>query len=85
MDLYSQELPELKQFILPGGTKAASVAHVARTVCRRCERLVVELQESEPVASEIVIYLNRLSDYLFMLSRYWNHLAQVSDVFWKHD
>lgn len=83
MDRMDSELPEMRNFILPGGHLAASQAHVCRTVCRRAERLVVTLAASEEVPEVVVRYLNRLSDLLFVLAR---HLAQkngVVDTPWK--
>lgn len=69
MDRMNLLLPELKHFILPGGNTAASYGHIARCVCRRAERIVVHLSELEFVDEKVIIYLNRLSDYLFTLSR----------------
>jgi cob(I)alamin adenosyltransferase len=73
------------QFILPGGAPAAAHLHLARTVCRRAERLVVELSHKpgEAVARAVLIYLNRLSDLLFVLARAVNHRARIADVIWK--
>ncbi len=69
IDLYNASLKPLKSFVLPGGTAAAAWCHLARTVCRRAEREVVTLARAETVNSEVVIYLNRLSDLLFVLAR----------------
>ena len=80
MDEYSQTLAPLKNFILPGGTKAAAYAHVARTVCRRAERNCVLLSDTVDVLNR---YLNRLSDYLFVLARHLNSVAKVSEPIWK--
>jgi cob(I)alamin adenosyltransferase len=82
MDAATAELPELRAFILPGGTPAAAALHVARTVCRRAERAVVSLAAAEPVDERAVAYLNRLSDLLFTLARVENHRAGVADVEW---
>jgi cob(I)alamin adenosyltransferase len=76
-------LPPLKEFILPGGTRAAAFAHVCRTVCRRAERTLVGLSKVEKVSDESRQYLNRLSDFLFVLSRILNKLEGTPDVFWK--
>ena len=76
------ELPPLKAFILPAGTPPAAALHVARAVCRRAERRVVELSKGATVRPEILRYLNRLSDLLFVLARYANHLAGVPDTPW---
>jgi len=82
IDRQQVELPELKTFVLPGGGESAARLHVARTVCRRAERKVVQLSRSEPVAPQLITYLNRLSDLLFVLSRRANQLAGVEDVPW---
>lgn len=74
MDRFSAKLPALSNFILPGGSKAASYAHVARTVCRRAERLCVALDDKTFVESVVIRYVNRLSDYLFVLARHLNRL-----------
>ena len=76
------ELPELRAFVLPGGTSAAAALHVARTMCRRSERAVVRLAESEEVGEDVLAYLNRLSDLLFTLARCENHRAGAGDVEW---
>ena len=78
-------IPPLKEFILPGGTRAAAAAHVARTVCRRAERSLVTLGRSESVSEAARQYLNRLSDLLFVLGRTLNRDAGRSDVLWRHD
>jgi cob(I)alamin adenosyltransferase len=76
-------LPRLKEFILPGGTRAASLAHLARTVCRRAERALVALSSSGKVADAGRIYLNRLSDLLFVLGRVLNREGGRGDVLWE--
>jgi len=76
-------LPRLKEFILPGGTRAAGLAHLARAVCRRAERSLVALSSSEKVADEGRVYLNRLSDYLFVLGRILNREGGRGDVLWQ--
>ena len=83
IDLYSDKLPPLKNFILPGGSKGASLLHLARTVCRRAERSVVELSKNENIGQNILVYLNRLSDLLFVLARYENQLTSTPEVEWK--
>jgi cob(I)alamin adenosyltransferase len=83
IDQWNEVLPELKFFILPGGSPAAAQAHIARTVCRRAERLVVRLAETEAQKPELIRYLNRLSDYLFVLARYLNHTAGHPEIVWK--
>jgi cob(I)alamin adenosyltransferase len=82
MDELSQELGPLANFILPGGTPGAAQLHVARTVCRRAERLLVALQREEAVGRLTLVYLNRLSDALFVMARYENHARGVGDVLW---
>jgi cob(I)alamin adenosyltransferase len=76
-------LPRLKEFILPGGTRAAALAHLARTVCRRAERSLVALSSSEKVAGPGTVYLNRLSDLLFVLGRVLNRESGRGDVLWE--
>lgn len=83
MDRMDATLPELKNFVLPGGTLVAAHCHVARCVCRRAERLVVHLASEDKVPEIIIRYLNRLSDYLFMLSRYVVHQAGATEIVWK--
>lgn len=83
MDEMDKELPEMRNFILPGGHIGASQAHVCRTVCRRAERLVVELGRSEEVPGMAVRFLNRLSDHLFVLARYLAHRDGVADTPWR--
>ena len=83
MDAMDLVLPELNNFILPGGNIAASYCHVARCVCRRAERLVVHLQTESEVPQIIAIYLNRLSDFLFMLSRKIVHDAGAIETPWR--
>ena len=83
IDKYDLQLPELRNFILPGGLKGASLLHLARTVCRRGEREVVALSKLEEINKEIEIYLNRLSDLLFVLARYENHSNGKEDILWQ--
>ena len=83
LDDYNRELPPLKEFILPGGTRAASLAHLARTICRRAERALVSLSRTEPVGTTARKYLNRLSDLLFVLGRVLNRAGGGSDVLWQ--
>ena len=84
IDRLNGELAPLKSFILPGGSAAAAYLHLARTVCRRAERLMVKLsdQPGESVTPEALQYVNRLSDYLFVASRFMNHKG-ASDVLWR--
>jgi cob(I)alamin adenosyltransferase len=83
MDRMNEQLPELRAFILPGGHVAVSYAHVARCVCRRAERLVIHLSEESYVTDLVIVYLNRLSDYLFVLSRQMAHELGAEEVEWK--
>jgi cob(I)alamin adenosyltransferase len=84
IDAMNEKLPEMKSFILPGGQIAVSSAHICRTVCRRAERMVVELDEHEPLGQPLIIqYLNRLSDYLFVLARYIGFLNGVEEIKWS--
>lgn len=83
MDRMDERLPEMRHFVLPGGHVAVSQCHIARCVCRRAERLVVSLHEVQPVAGDILTYLNRLSDYLFVLSRHLAHRLGVEEAPWK--
>jgi cob(I)alamin adenosyltransferase len=76
-------LEPLKNFVLPGGSACAAELHRARTVCRRAERRTLTASRSSPVRAEVVIYLNRLSDLLFVLARYENHVAGLSDIPWR--
>tara|TARA_B100000795_G_C22744890_1_gene416883 strand:+ start:498 stop:1040 length:543 start_codon:yes stop_codon:yes gene_type:complete len=82
IDSWSQELPELKNFILPNGSKASSMCHVARTICRRSERLIVALSEQVEVKAEIPLFLNRLSDFLFVQARYVLYTEGLDEVVW---
>lgn len=84
IDKMNETLPTMKSFILPGGHPAVSTTHVARCICRRAERLCVNMQEHELFVDSLIIkYINRLSDYLFVLARYVGHLLGIEDVPWK--
>ena len=83
VERHNQALRPLKEFILPGGTRPAALAHVARTVCRRAERSLVAMSHAEAVAADALIYLNRLSDLLFVLARDLNRLQGSGDVLWN--
>lgn len=83
IDWMDAELYPLKNFILPGGHPAVSYCHVARTVCRRAERRVVALAREETIDPLLIRYLNRLSDYLFVLARYVGHRLRAPEVIWK--
>lgn len=82
MDNMDQILPPLRNFILPSGDLAIANAHVCRTVCRRAERRVISLNSISTVDQQIIVYLNRLSDYFFILSRYLSHTHQVAEIPW---
>ena len=84
VDSITHELPERHGFILPGGTQAAAQAHVCRTVCRRAERRIVALAETATVTPEVQQYVNRLSDYLFILAKKLNFIAGKSEKIWEN-
>jgi cob(I)alamin adenosyltransferase len=83
LDTLNAELPPLRDFVLPGGSKRAAAAHVARTICRRAERRLVALDRGEPLAPTLLQYLNRLSDLLFVTARVLSREAGESDVLWE--
>jgi cob(I)alamin adenosyltransferase len=84
IDSMNEKLPEMKSFILPGGHIAVSTAHICRTVCRRAERLIVELDAQEPLGQPLIIkYMNRLSDYLFVLARFIGFQAGAEEIKWE--
>jgi cob(I)alamin adenosyltransferase len=84
IDRMNEKLPEMKSFLLPGGHVAVSTTHIARCVCRRAERLCVSLQENKSFIEPLVIqYLNRLSDYLFVLARFIGQELKVKEIPWK--
>jgi cob(I)alamin adenosyltransferase len=85
VDRFNADLSPLKEFVLPGGTRAASLAHVARTICRRAERALVHLGASDTVSEPVRKYVNRLSDLLFVLARVLNRDAGQADVLWRKD
>ncbi len=83
IDFFTNQLPPLDQFIISGQNQAGATLDVARTVCRRAERQLVSLAESEPVSPIIQKFINRLSDLLFVLERYEHHQAGIGDIYWK--
>lgn len=85
LDAFNEDLPPLKDFILPGGGMAAACCHIARTVCRRAEREVVTLSRAENVRPEAVRYLNRLSDLLFVLARVLARASGHGETLWQHE
>ena len=84
IDKLDGQLPELRAFILPGGSRGAAVCHICRTVCRRAERRILALSETTTVSSEVLAFVNRLSDYLFVLSRKINFDEQNNEIFWDN-
>ncbi len=85
IDEMENELAPLSQFILPTGSQEIATAHVARTVCRRAERIIVALDEYEKIRAELLQYINRLSDYFFVLARYIAHIEGKNDITWNPD
>ena len=85
LEKYNADLPVLQEFILPAGSRAASIAHVCRTVCRRAERSIVTLGKAEAINEHPRQYVNRLSDLMFVLSRVLNRFAGGTDVLWQHE
>jgi cob(I)alamin adenosyltransferase len=82
LDAYDAQVPPLRTFVLPGGHETAARAHLARTTCRTAERAVVRLAHEEEVRADVLTYLNRLSDFLFVCARLLNHRAGVDEVTW---
>ena len=83
IDRMDTELPPMRNFVLPGGNQSVSFTHIARTVCRRAERLLVALDTQEKVGSPVIQYINRLSDYLFVLSRKASHELNAEESPWR--
>jgi len=83
LDAWNERLPELRSFVLPGGGRVGALLHVARTVCRRAERCVISLAEHEPVGEQVIPYLNRLSDHLFVMSRHVALLWGEPEPLWQ--
>ncbi|MDR0893095.1 MAG: cob(I)yrinic acid a,c-diamide adenosyltransferase [Mediterranea sp.] len=84
IDRIDEQLPQLHAFVLPGGVRGAAVCHVCRTVCRRAERHILTLSETFPVSPEVLAFINRLSDYLFVLARKMNFEKQNGEIFWNN-
>lgn len=82
IDAMNMELPEIRNFILPSGSETIALCHVARCVCRRAERIIVNMNETCPVEPIIMEYINRLSDFLFVLARYSGFLNNIPEIFW---
>ncbi|MCH5219744.1 MAG: cob(I)yrinic acid a,c-diamide adenosyltransferase [Muribaculaceae bacterium] len=86
IDTLDRQLPQHNRFILPGGSQSAAVANIARTVCRRAERRMCALpDDSYPCQTDALAFVNRLSDYLFVLARYLNMKAHIPETFWEQD
>lgn len=85
IDELDEATPKIREFVLPGGTPLAAKAHIARTVCRRAERRILQLAQNEYVDPQLLKYINRLSDYLFILARHFNHIEGVDEITWKKD
>lgn len=83
IDALDEQTPKIRAFVLPGGCELASKAHIARTVCRRAERRVLDLADIDYVDPAVLTYLNRLSDYLFIVARHFNFLQGEEEVIWK--
>lgn len=83
IDAMDEQLPQLHNFIIPGGCKASAKANLARTVCRRAERRILQLASEEEVDKLIIAYINRLSDYLYVIGRYLNKFADYEEITWK--
>jgi cob(I)alamin adenosyltransferase len=84
IDAMDEALPPLRAFVIPGGSRGSAVCHVCRTVCRRAERRILALSEECEVSSEVLSYMNRLSDYLFVLSRRINVMEETDEIFWNN-
>lgn len=84
IDRMESDLPSLNAFILPGGSRGAAVAHICRTICRRAERRILVLTEHFEIAPELLAYINRLSDYLFVLSRRINYDEKKAEIIWNN-
>ena len=84
IDIADELLPPLCAFVLPGGSRGAAVAHICRTVCRRAERRILTLSESCTISADLLAYVNRLSDYLFVLSRKMNFYEGKDEIFWNN-
>ncbi|WP_321478635.1 cob(I)yrinic acid a,c-diamide adenosyltransferase [uncultured Bacteroides sp.] len=83
IDAADEMLPSLRWFVMPGGARGAAVCHVCRTVCRRAERRILALADTFVMGTELLAYINRLSDYLFVLSRKINYLEKKEEIFWN--
>lgn len=84
IDVADEALPPLRAFVIPGGSRGAAICHVCRTVCRRAERRILALAEEYKISPEVLSYMNRLSDYLFVLSRRINIVDKRDEIFWNN-
>lgn len=85
IDIVDSSLPRLKSFVLPGGALHSSMAQVARSVCRRCERRIIDLADVAPLDTKVLKFINRLSDYLFVLARFINISSDIEEKYWNKD
>lgn len=85
IDALDEQTPKMNSFVLPGGSTTAALFHMARTICRRAERRILDLSEESYVDPAVIQYVNRLSDYLFIAARYSNFILGTSDVAWQKD
>ncbi len=83
IDTLDSRVPKINQFVLPGGSPESAHAHICRTICRRAERRILTLAHQEYVSPLVIAYINRLSDLLFILARYYNHLTQTLELTWQ--
>ena len=83
IDAWNADLPELRSFVLPGGGRVAAALHLARTVCRRAERIIVRLGDAEPISPAVIPYVNRLSDALFVMSRHAARIYGEAEPLWQ--
>ncbi|VVC04435.1 Cobalamin adenosyltransferase [Candidatus Bilamarchaeum dharawalense] len=83
IDSMEADLPPINHFIIPGGSKTASLLHLARTICRRSERQIIALSQKEVINPEIIIYVNRVGDFLFVQARHVNYRKKISETIWK--
>lgn len=85
IDAMDTELPPMRNFVLPGGSRVSTMAHVCRTVARRAERRIITLSHTAPVDADVLRFINRLSDYLFVFARFNNVRNQIDEIFWDKD
>jgi cob(I)alamin adenosyltransferase len=83
IDQMEEQLPELHAFILPGGNQAGAFLHLARSICRRAERVITPLIKTSDISQNVIVYINRLSDYLFVASRYINFVKKQPEIHWE--